>query len=220
MCLIFSLSIFKIKHSLLWGHPFLLFPVTIFLLINNLPQTVGSVSVYNILVLLSWDYFKVTLVRFGCEMINHTLILVLISLVLKRSFLSPHLWVLEGHLTVVSMKYLSIHEDSLCWPAVVHAQVIVYRVGSFSFSIESSVPAVRKYKRGWGRTEQELNVINAILRVFELQFQFGNITWFIAIRFVILDCIPMCCIFRKLQLILLPHSQQQKRERRRSQAHT
>lgn len=80
-------------------------------------------------------------------MVNHTIILECASSVLRRQSLSFHLQVLEGHLTVVSMKYLPVHKDCLCWLILGHTQMIAYRVGSFSLSIKGKFPVVRKCKR-------------------------------------------------------------------------
>lgn len=59
-------------------------------------------------------------------MVNRTIILECASSVLQRQSLSSHLQVLEGHLTVVSMKYLPVHKDCLCWLMLGHAQIIAY----------------------------------------------------------------------------------------------
>lgn len=90
-------------------------------------------------------------------MVNHTIILDFTSLVLERQSVLPHLQALEGHLTIVSVKYLSIHKDSLCWPILGHAQITAYGVGSFSLSIKRKVLVVRKCKRRKKRTETKCN---------------------------------------------------------------
>lgn len=71
-------------------------------------------------------------------MVNNTLILDFGS----QGAVSFPSQVLEGHLTIVSMK-ISVHKDSLCWPTLDHTQIIV---GSLSLSIQGNVAVVRKYK--------------------------------------------------------------------------
>lgn len=80
-------------------------------------------------------------------MFNCTMILECSSLmILRRQSPFPHLQVLGGHLTVVSMKYLPVHKDCLGWPTSYRAQMIARRVGSYSLSIKRKFPVVRKYK--------------------------------------------------------------------------
>lgn len=67
LVLFFFEGLLKLNTPWLWGIPFLLFPLTVFLLINNpspdIHNTVGSVSLYNyILVLPSWVYTRVILI--------------------------------------------------------------------------------------------------------------------------------------------------------------
>lgn len=155
-------------HIVLLGYPFPLFTLTIFLLISSLSpdiyNTFGSVPVYNfILVLPPWDYIpRQTSLKFGCEMVNQTIILDSISVVLKEWSYFSHLQVLEGHLTIVAMKHLSIHKESLCWQTSGHAQMVAcrfgwYYIGSLSVRIKKKVPVVTKHESRIKRTEPKCN---------------------------------------------------------------